>query len=122
MGGFSGGARPGRRAVRDAVVAAERRATITIVYPPEQMRPDGRYLSAAVCCCARKGTPMSDPRNEENEFGEEDAVNIADANTEPDGDDDHEDPDMDEELNEYDSVPGVRQAPKLPSDTLAEGE
>ena len=65
---------------------------------------------------------MSDPRNEENEFGEEDAVNIADANTQPDGDDDHEDPDMDEELNEDDRVPGERQAPTLPSDTLAEGE
>jgi len=65
---------------------------------------------------------MTDPGNEENEFGEEDAVNIADANTQPDGDDDHEDPDMDEELNEDDGVPGERQAPKLPGDTLAERE
>ena len=65
---------------------------------------------------------MSDPRNEENEYGEEDAVNIADANTQPDGVDDHEDPDMDEELNEDDSVPGERQAPKLPGETLAERE
>jgi hypothetical protein len=65
---------------------------------------------------------MSDPRNEENELGEEDAVNIADATTQPDGDHDHEDPDMDEELNEDDSVPGERQAPKLPGDTLAERE
>jgi|APLow6443716910_1056828.scaffolds.fasta_scaffold585605_1 hypothetical protein len=62
---------------------------------------------------------MSDPRNEENEYGENDAMKIADMNTQPDGDDD-ENPDMDDELNEDDAVPGERRQTPLPGVTAAD--
>ncbi len=65
---------------------------------------------------------MSDPRNEENEYGENEAMDIADMKSQPGvvGEDDDEDADMDSELNEDDAVPGERRAPGMPGDTLAD--
>ncbi len=68
---------------------------------------------------------MANPRNEENEYGEGDALKMAEMNSQPDEGNEDESPDMDEELNETDadrSVPGERQATRLPGDTLAERE
>lgn len=65
---------------------------------------------------------MSDPGNEENEYGESEAMEIAEMNSQPGagGEDDGEDADIDGELNEDDAVPGERRAPHLPGDTLAD--
>lgn len=69
---------------------------------------------------------MSDPRTEDHEYGEDDAMKAADMNMpSEDGDDgdDDEDADMDAELSDdQENVPGERQAPRLPGDTMAERE
>ncbi len=65
---------------------------------------------------------MADPRNEENEYGENDAMKIADMDTQPelgDGESDMEDSDTDEATDD-DAVPGERQSTHLPGDTMAE--
>lgn len=63
---------------------------------------------------------MSDPRNEENEYGEDEAMKMADMDGQQGAGDDDEDPDMDDELAEDDDVPGERQATRLPGETTAD--
>jgi hypothetical protein len=67
-----------------------------------------------------KAPPMSDPGNEENEYGEDEATKMADMDGQQGVGDDDEDPDMDNELTDDDDVPGERQATRLPGETTAD--